>query len=345
MTATRAVAPALRCPACHGALDVIEETDGLHCGSCGFTARVDEGVVDFVVPDQRSGERAFYDDFYERAPERRPPEEIALLERTWTQPGAPWEMQRVWERLGDLRDRTVLLLGNGESFNELYLLTQEPRALIYSDLSPVGLRELRRHVDAAAREKLVFAAIDAMDLPLRDESVDVVYGFAFAHHLPDLERFLREVARVLRPGGRCVLMDNAYSPVWQHLKLVWLRPLMRLSHRREPRSPEDIRDTMAGGFHEEQLAASIRAVGGIPRFERVALVYYLWHRVSVALFPDVARFLPRHGLIAAGCRRADQFLARFGWARRNMIRLIWGFEKPRPAPARGHPRAQGARTA
>ena len=56
-------------------------------------------------------------------------------------------MQRVWDRLGDLRGRTVLLLGNGESYAELYLLTQEPRAIIYSDLSPVGLRELGADVE------------------------------------------------------------------------------------------------------------------------------------------------------------------------------------------------------
>ena len=128
-----------------------------------------------------------------------PPGALDALAQTWTDPTAPWEMQRVWNRLGDLRNQTVLLLGNGESYNELYLLTQEPQALIYSDLSPVGLRELRRHVDAARHGNLVFAAIDAMDLPLRDGSVDLVYGFAFAHHLPDVERFLGEVARVLRP--------------------------------------------------------------------------------------------------------------------------------------------------
>ncbi len=287
-----------------------------------------DGVIDFVAEDQGGAERAYYDDFYERASVGRPPGALDALAETWTEPTAPWEMQRVWNRLGDLRNQTVLLLGNGESYNELYLLTQEPQALIYSDLSPVGLRELWRHVDAARHGNLVFAAIDAMDLPLRDGSVDLVYGFAFAHHLPDVERFLGEVARVLRPGGRCVLMDNAYSPLWQRLKLVWLRPLMRLSHRREPRSPEDVRETMAGGFREERLAEAIRAVGGIPFFERVALLYYVWHRASVALFPEVVRVVPRHDLIFTACMRADEFLSRFAWARKNMVRLIWGFDKP-----------------
>jgi SAM-dependent methyltransferase len=246
-------------------------------------------------------------------------------------------MQRVWSRLGEFRDRTVLLLGNGESQAELYLLTQRPRALIYSDLSPVGLRELRRNLDTSVHHNLIFAAIDALDLPIRDESVDLVYGFAFAHHLPDIERFLAEVARVLRPGGRCVFMDNAYSPLWQRLKLGSLRPLTRLSHRRDPRSPEDIRDTMAGGFREEDLGAIIRGVGGDPWFERVALLYYMWKRASVSLFRDALRIVPRHDAVSAACMRVDRFLCRFSWGRRNMIRLIWGFDKPVPrAPSAAH---------
>jgi SAM-dependent methyltransferase len=237
-------------------------------------------------------------------------------------------MQLVWRRLGELRGRTALLLGNGESHAELYLLTKHPGVLIYSDLSPVGLRELRRHVNTVHDNSLIFAAIDALELPLRDESVDLVYGFAFVHHLPDIERFLAEVARVLRPGGRCVFMDNAYSPIWQYLKMNWLRPLMRLSHRREPRSPEDLRDTMAGGFREERLSSVIHVVGGEPRFERVAFLYYFWKRLSVSLFPEVFRIIPRHDLISAAMMGVDRFLMRFTWTRRNMIRLIWGFEKP-----------------
>jgi SAM-dependent methyltransferase len=45
------------------------------------------------------------------------------------------------------------------------------------------------------------AHADAEDLPADDVSVDLVFGHAVLHHLPNLERALAEVRRVLRPGG------------------------------------------------------------------------------------------------------------------------------------------------
>jgi SAM-dependent methyltransferase len=42
---------------------------------------------------------------------------------------------------------------------------------------------------------------DAEDLPLADESFDLVFGHAVLHHIPDLDRAFAEFSRVLRPGG------------------------------------------------------------------------------------------------------------------------------------------------
>jgi SAM-dependent methyltransferase len=333
MSLPTAAVELFRCPACHEDMPVAP-AQAVRCEACGLQLDAADGVIDFVPDDQRGAERAFYDDFYRHA---QPPVALpspAALARTWTDPGAPWEMQEVWRRLGELDDRTVLLLGNGESVGELHMLIKRPRTLIYSDLSPVGLRTLRHGLDRPSPDNVVFAAMDALDLPLRDESVDLVYGFAFAHHLPDLERFLAEVARVLRPGGRCVFMDDAQSPVWQRLKLGWLRPLMRFSHRREPRSPEDLRETLSGGFREARLAPAIRGVGGEPWFARVALLYYLWMRAAGILLPARARRLSLHRRVARACMAIDRLLLRSAWGRRNMIRLIWGFDKPPRTGAR-----------
>jgi SAM-dependent methyltransferase len=314
------------CPTCGSGLSLARGAEVMTCPGCGRSFGTRLGVVDLVEARAVGSERAFYDEYYSRHTALSQSSDLNALGGAWISADAPWEMRLVWERLGDIAGKTVLLLGNGQSHAELYMLTARPHALIYSDLSPIGLQQLAARFGDTGR--VFFAAIDALDLPIRDETVDIVYGFAFVHHLPDLDRFLSEVARVLRPGGRAVFMDNAYSPFWQHIKLFWLRPLMWLSHRREPRSPEDIRDTMAGGLREDVLAERIRAVGGVPWFERVAFLYWFWKRVSVSLFPEFFAFLPRHDLISRAFKAIDLRLSRFNWVQRNMIRLVWGMDKP-----------------
>ncbi len=45
---------------------------------------------------------------------------------------------------------------------------------------------------------------DAEELPYDDNSFDLVCGHAVLHHIPDLDLAMREVLRVLKPGGRFV---------------------------------------------------------------------------------------------------------------------------------------------
>jgi ubiquinone/menaquinone biosynthesis C-methylase UbiE len=45
----------------------------------------------------------------------------------------------------------------------------------------------------------------AEDLPYPDDTFDVVVGHAVIHHIADVESALREILRVLRPGGRFVI--------------------------------------------------------------------------------------------------------------------------------------------
>ncbi len=72
-----------------------------------------------------------------------------------------------------------------------------------TDLSP-------RMVEVALRngEQLDLAvdgtATDAESLPYEDETFDLVCGHAVLHHIPDLDLAMREVLRVLKPGGRFV---------------------------------------------------------------------------------------------------------------------------------------------
>lgn len=55
--------------------------------------------------------------------------------------------------------------------------------------------------------------VSTMDpLPLETDSVDCLVGCAMLHHLPDVEAFMAEAARVLKPGAPCVFIGE--PSVW-----------------------------------------------------------------------------------------------------------------------------------
>src|SRR5256885_12907596 len=57
------------------------------------------------------------------------------------------------------------------------------------------------------------SATGAEAIPLPDGSIDLAFSTIAFHHWADEGRGLREVARVLRPGGGFVLVDNI-GPDW-----------------------------------------------------------------------------------------------------------------------------------
>jgi glycogen(starch) synthase len=78
------------------------------------------------------------------------------------------------------------------------------------DISEEMLAEARRHVPPEVR--LVQA--DARKLPFDDESFDALIALDLLTHLPDLQAGLRELARVVRPGGALLYDSSNSSPWW-----------------------------------------------------------------------------------------------------------------------------------
>ena len=72
-----------------------------------------------------------------------------------------------------------------------------------SDISPGMLATLNENAQRLGLEVRTEVA-DAEQLPFADASFDLVFGHAVLHHIPDLERAMREFVRVLAPGGTIV---------------------------------------------------------------------------------------------------------------------------------------------
>ena len=66
----------------------------------------------------------------------------------------------------------------------------------------------RKAVEAEERDRVRFEYADcARHLPFDDDSVDAIVNIESACHYSDRGRFLREVRRILKPGGRIVASD------------------------------------------------------------------------------------------------------------------------------------------
>lgn len=75
------------------------------------------------------------------------------------------------------------------------------------------------------RPELAFVEGSGQDLPFADGHFDVVVARHTLHHHPDVPATLREVHRVLRAGGRFVLVDET-APAPEHT--AWLERLERV---------------------------------------------------------------------------------------------------------------------
>ena len=73
------------------------------------------------------------------------------------------------------------------------------------DLTEAAI-DLARKRFAASGLKGEFRVADAEKLDFADESFDVVYSHGVLHHTPDTEGAIREIHRVLKTGGRAMVM-------------------------------------------------------------------------------------------------------------------------------------------
>ena len=143
---------------------------------------------------------------------------------------------------------------------------------------------------------------DAEGIPYEDNTFDLVVGHAVLHHIPDVEQALREVLRVLRPGGRFVFAGEPTARgdfVARRLsRLTWWAAtrVSRLPPLRErwARSPQELSESSA--------AAALEAVVDLHTFDP----------------DDLARTAVRAGAIDVRTVTEELTASWFGWPVRTV---------------------------
>ena len=117
----------------------------------------------------------------------------------------------VYHRLLSLDNKHILELGCGSAAITRDIATAGP-----------GRKITALEVDEIAHEKnlqitdlpnVSFGLAGAQDIPLENESVDVVFMFKSLHHVPiDLmDQSMREISRVLKPGGMAYISEPVFA--------------------------------------------------------------------------------------------------------------------------------------
>jgi ubiquinone/menaquinone biosynthesis C-methylase UbiE len=113
--------------------------------------------------------------------------------------------RRAIDRLAPVAGERVLLVGAGTGL-DLDLLP--PGVVVTAiDLTPAMLARLRRRADRL-RLSVDARVMDAQAMAFADASYDAAVLNLILAVVPDPARCAREVARVLRPGGRAVVLDK-----------------------------------------------------------------------------------------------------------------------------------------
>ena len=145
---------------------------------------------------------------------RRNPSACPYSQRFWVEAPHPFiTRERLREALQPQAGETILEIGPGTGYYSLEIASAiEPGTLHVFDLQ----QEMLDHTMRRARERGI-ANIeprqgDARELPYEDASFDAAYLVTVLGEIPDQERALKELRRVIKPDGRLVVGELFGDP-------------------------------------------------------------------------------------------------------------------------------------
>lgn len=179
----------------------------------------------------------------------------------------------------------VLELGGGQGWSACLVKRLFPGAQVtLTDISPYAVQSAHKW-EAMFQTQLDSAyACLSYEIPERDDSLDVVYCFAAAHHFHAHRRTLKELHRVLRPGGTALYLYEPTCP--QALHGIAYRRVNRI----RPEVEEDVLvwRRLLKIAREAGLQARVDFHPSTIRRRPIPAIYY----AGLSVLPVLCRLLP-----------------------------------------------------
>lgn len=107
-------------------------------------------------------------------------------------------------RLGDIQNQIILVTGIGTGL-DIPLL---PGGACYVGMDLTAAMLQRARLRSQGRNDILLHRGDVMHLPYADQQFDIVLMHLILAVVPEPERALREASRVVKPGGRILMLDK-----------------------------------------------------------------------------------------------------------------------------------------
>jgi ubiquinone/menaquinone biosynthesis C-methylase UbiE len=146
---------------------------------------------------------------------RRHPSACPYSQRFWVEAPHPFiTRERLLDVLSPSRGERVLEVGPGTGYYSLPVARWlEPGGrLDVLDIQQEMLDHTLRRATSDGIENISAVRADAREMPYADESFDAAYLVTVLGEIPDQEAALRELRRVVKPGGRIVVGELFGDP-------------------------------------------------------------------------------------------------------------------------------------